>query len=301
MKRFRDILLVAGSNDGPISASAVERVAELAKTNGAKLTLIDVIRESDFFREILPPALLETIRKDRLRSLTRLSELAHNCGVESEVELVVGRPFVEIIRRVQRFDHDLVVTDGGRRTGSSGVIDNRTMQLMRKCPCAIWVVRSSGRGRYSKILAAIDPLATDPVKDALNRKIMGLATSMAEAQRAKLHVVQVLESFGAPQAASPEVWRQWELTARSDMAQRLRRLLRDFDLEENPEIHLVTGQPARGISQIASRESIDLLLMGTVRKTGVRGFFIGHTAEEVLGRVSCSLLTVKPDGFVSPV
>ena len=91
------------------------------------------------------------------------------------------------------------------------------------------------------------------------------------------------------------------MTARSDMAQRLRRLLRDFDLEEGPEIHSITGRPATGIAQIASRESIDLLVMGTVRRTGVRGFFIGHTAEEVLGRVSCSLLAVKPDGFVSPV
>jgi nucleotide-binding universal stress UspA family protein len=301
MKCFQNILLVAGSNDGPISGNVVERVAGLAKTNGAKLTLIDVIRESDFFREILPPALLETIRKDRLQSLTRLRELAHNNGVESEVELVVGRPFVEIIRRVQRNDHDLVVTDGGRNSRSRGVIDNRTMQLMRKCPCEIWVARQSGRGRYSRILAAIDPLATDAPKDALNRKIMGLAISVAEAERAELHVVQVLESFGAPQAASPEVWREWESTARSEMAKGLRLLLRDFDLAKDPEIHSITGRPAGGISQIATGESIDLLVMGTIRRTGVRGFFIGHTAEEVLGRVSCSLLAVKPDGFVSPV
>jgi nucleotide-binding universal stress UspA family protein len=28
---------------------------------------------------------------------------------------------------------------------------------------------------------------------------------------------------------------------------------------------------------------------------------IGNTAEEVLGAVDCSVLTVKPQGFVSPV
>jgi nucleotide-binding universal stress UspA family protein len=29
--------------------------------------------------------------------------------------------------------------------------------------------------------------------------------------------------------------------------------------------------------------------------------FIGNTAEEVLNSVNCSVLTVKPDGFKTPV
>ena len=41
--------------------------------------------------------------------------------------------------------------------------------------------------------------------------------------------------------------------------------------------------------------------MGTFCRTGVRRFFIGNTAEGVLERVDCSLLTVKPDGLVSPI
>lgn len=35
--------------------------------------------------------------------------------------------------------------------------------------------------------------------------------------------------------------------------------------------------------------------------TGVAGFFIGTTAENVLQLVDCSVLRVKPEGFVSPV
>ena len=41
--------------------------------------------------------------------------------------------------------------------------------------------------------------------------------------------------------------------------------------------------------------------MGTVARTGIAGFFIGNTAEKVARNIHCSLLTVKPDGFVSPV
>ena len=41
--------------------------------------------------------------------------------------------------------------------------------------------------------------------------------------------------------------------------------------------------------------------MGTVCRTGIAGFFIGNTAEKTLQQVDCSVLMVKPEGFVSPV
>ena len=48
-------------------------------------------------------------------------------------------------------------------------------------------------------------------------------------------------------------------------------------------------------------KDIDLLVMGTVCRTGIAGFLIGNTAEEVLNQVGCSVLTLKPEGFVTPV
>jgi len=41
--------------------------------------------------------------------------------------------------------------------------------------------------------------------------------------------------------------------------------------------------------------------MGTVCRTGVAGFFIGNTAEMVVQEIDCSVLAIKPDGFVTPV
>jgi nucleotide-binding universal stress UspA family protein len=66
-------------------------------------------------------------------------------------------------------------------------------------------------------------------------------------------------------------------------------------------LHLVQGDAGDVISQVAEQERIDLIVMGTVARTGLEGYFIGNTAETVLQRVACSVLTVKPAGFVSPV
>ena len=45
----------------------------------------------------------------------------------------------------------------------------------------------------------------------------------------------------------------------------------------------------------------ELVVMGTICRTGLPGFFIGNTAETVLQSVDCAVLTVKPEGFVTPV
>ena len=39
----------------------------------------------------------------------------------------------------------------------------------------------------------------------------------------------------------------------------------------------------------------------TVARSGAGGMIIGNTAERVLNRMNCSVLALKPDGFVSPV
>ena len=68
-----------------------------------------------------------------------------------------------------------------------------------------------------------------------------------------------------------------------------------------PHLHLIEGDPDDCIPELAMEQGIDLLVMGSVCRTGIAGFLIGNTAEEVLNQVDCSVLTLKPEGFVTPV
>jgi len=52
---------------------------------------------------------------------------------------------------------------------------------------------------------------------------------------------------------------------------------------------------------MARQLDADLVVMGTVGRSGIAGLFIGNTAEMVLEQVQCSVLAIKPPGFVSPV
>jgi nucleotide-binding universal stress UspA family protein len=41
--------------------------------------------------------------------------------------------------------------------------------------------------------------------------------------------------------------------------------------------------------------------MATLSRTGIAGFLIPYTAEKFLHQVKCSVLTIKPEGFITLV
>ena len=55
------------------------------------------------------------------------------------------------------------------------------------------------------------------------------------------------------------------------------------------------------IPALAMKQKVELIIMGTAARSGLPQFLIGNTAENVLNRVDCSVLTVKHEGFVSPI
>jgi nucleotide-binding universal stress UspA family protein len=52
----------------------------------------------------------------------------------------------------------------------------------------------------------------------------------------------------------------------------------------------------RILAAVAAKQ-IDLLVTGTIGRTGIPGFFIGNAAETVLQKVDCLVPAIKPDGF----
>lgn len=86
-----------------------------------------------------------------------------------------------------------------------------------------------------------------------------------------------------------------------DARERILVELGDAELERPPEIRVISGSPEPAIMELIEQESIDLLIMGTIGRAGIRGVLTGNTAERLLPRLQCSMLAVKPDEFQCPV
>jgi nucleotide-binding universal stress UspA family protein len=59
------------------------------------------------------------------------------------------------------------------------------------------------------------------------------------------------------------------------------------------EHQLLLGNPAQELVELAEREKVDLIVMGTHGRTGLSRLLMGSVAEEVVRRASCPVFTLK--------
>lgn len=307
MQRFKSILLIASRATD--DAAALKRAVRLAKNNQARITVLDVIpplpSDTQKLYRIAPPEKLQDLLTgQRLEELAKLTEPARKAGIEVDIKVLVGREFVEIIRETLRHGHDLVIKAAEGPGGSKQMLFGSTdLHLMRECPCAVWIVKPAKSRKPARILAAVDPDPSDEEKNLLNRTIMELATSLSELEGSELHVVHAWVLYSEPLlrllvGKVDKIARDTRKTHRKWLDD----LLVDYPLPHGgSRVHLVEGKSRDVIPALAKKQRAELIVMGTVARSGLPQFLIGNTAEEVLNQVDCSVLTVKPEGFVSPV
>ena len=250
----------------------------------------------------------EHIVEEESQRLEQWVDFIRQSGVPVGGKMLYGTPFLEIIREVLRNEHDLVMTTAEGRGGlKERLFGSTTMHLMRKCPCPVWVIKPSQPEWHTRILAAVDPAPLDEEQYAVNIKIMDLATALARRQQSELVVVHtwtfpVEHSLRSGYVGPSVEVDRWVDEARDLHRRRLIELLRPYPLQDlKSQVYLLKGEPGHLIPELAAEKEVGLIVMGTVSRTGVAGLLIGNTAERILRQVDCSVLTVKPDGFVTPV
>lgn len=306
MQRFKNILLVFDQNK-----ETLRRAVALAKNNRAELTVVDVVEglpsHTPPLDTVMPPQELQTlVVNERRKQLKKFVEPFRKQRVCVNTDVLVGKPFQEIIREVVHRKRDLVIMTAEGKAGlKQRLFGSTSMHLMRKCPCPVWVMKPTRRKRYARILAAVDPDSSNEEQTLLDIKIMDLATSLTQMEKSELHIVHAWTLFGVEllrKRISKRELDEWVRGERKKHEVLIDELLQGYSLHDpSPQTHLVKGQAGMVISAVAERVGADLLVMGTVCRTGVAGFFIGNTAEQVLQQVECSVLTVKPERFITPI
>jgi universal stress protein E len=311
MQRFKNILLVY--DDTEPRKSTLERAVNLATRNQAQLTIIDVIEEipPDFQMLVMalhPQEIMEIAVKKQKERLDQYIAPLQEAGLRVNTKVLAGKEFIEIIREVMRNNHDLVIKIARGKEGMKDILFGSTaMHLMRKCPCPVLVMKPGRSRRYSRILAAVDVMPAEAKANTLNTKIMDLAISLTHLDQSELHIIH---AWNIPferllrerMDTSPREIEKWEKETGKLPKRYLDDFLKKYSFEKvKHQIHLLKGKASSLIPELVKKRRINLIVMGTLCRTGIPGFFIGNTAEKVLHRVNCSVMTVKPEGFVTPV
>ena len=311
MRHFKQILFVAQGTSA--EEAALQRAVALADKNDARLTVTRVVAEPPprlptYGGDLTPNKLRDLLCEEAEDTLKRLTATLPNERIQIETKVLMGSTFVAIVREVIDGQHDLVIKGAEEEKSPSALLFGSTdLHLLRKCPCPVWILKSTRAERCQRVLAAVDPFVDDEDDEGLDRLILDLATSLAQSDEGELDIVHAWTLYAERALRSRNILPRQEIermeaATRSLHQERLHALLADYRLDPaKHRIHLVKGEAGEIIPRLAREREIDLIVMGTVARTGIPGFFIGNTAEQILSRVDCSVLAVKPEGFVTPV
>jgi len=323
MQRFKNILCVI--EHGEASKPALDRAVALAENNQASLTVVDVIPrvpsgigmpDGGPISGELQAAM---VREHEVRMEPLIEPYRQRLDIQLKV--LLGTSFLEVIREVLRNQRDLVIKCPESPSWLDRFFAGDDMHLLRKCPCPVWLVKPETADSYQRILAAVDVddnYAPAELKtcQALNDMVMELAGSLAVSEFAELHVVHAWEAIGesamrhgAFMSRPEDEVNVYVEEVRRHHAQLLDTLMQETGAKLGPDAmdyikpqrHLLKGSARKEVPALAKHLQVDCIVMGTVARTGVRGFIMGNTAETILEQLDCSVLAIKPPDFVTPV
>lgn len=319
MKRFKKILFIINTELDVLSP-AFKRALSLAENNDADLTLLSVIPHisSQAFEGALgmtlPDIEAKMLQEVAEKQQETIASIDSKCMLSSQV--LLGKNYLEAIRLVLREGYDLLIKMAENPSWLDRLFGSDDLHLLRKCPCPVWIMKEGETANYKRIMAAVDfdRNNQDFGEKELNQNIVELASSLALAEFANMHVINI---YNAPVAGFISLWvdkpEQVERQLQQDEYQIknsgllslldwLKKTLGDKTYGFlSPSAQVIQGNAAQLLPEMANQQLFDLVVMGSVGRSGITGLIIGNTAESILSQLNCSVLVVKPPGFVSPV
>jgi universal stress protein E len=283
-----------------------------ADVSCAQVTLLTVVEDLQELREISKLSVttlnlfenaIEIYRNQLKRHVQDLSPLYQSITFSTEVR--VGIPFIEIIKSAKENQSDLIIIDTHRNEKDAACQrGSTTRHLMRKSEVPIWSICES-QNPVNRIAVAIDVTCTD--MQPFNEKIISLAIEYCLITGAELNICNAwrLDTEG--------FLRKWNgyndidiaLVAkqlRDKQSDRINSLLLPYEMSVTCKcVNLIEGDAKKVLPDFFEKDGIDMVILGSLSRTGIAGFLIGNTAESMLDKLNCSVITLKPDEFHSPV
>ncbi|MBI2380095.1 MAG: universal stress protein UspE [Gammaproteobacteria bacterium] len=290
------------------AGTVLARAAGLAEAHQARVDVLLTLHEPSLeLGDLWGAGQLESLRDNYVaehrQKLEPLLEPLRGRGLGAELYAEWdSTPFMPIIRAVQARAYDLVIKAAKAHSRLTTFFYTPTdWHLLRKCPCPVLMTKGPASGPARRILAAVEPVASDAEHAGLNHAILDMAQFLAGKLGAELHVINAFSVIpvGTAFDGTGIYHEDYVASVRELHQKRLAELVQPYGVAE-ARVHLRQGVPADVIPEFVAEENIELVILGTLARSGMAGIFIGNTAESVLDELHCDVLTVKQPGFVAP-
>ena len=306
MGLYRNLLIISrGAGD---QLHGLKQAFRLARSSRSRIDVLVVPRRL--------PASLERYRQDFEVSLARevsasidslrASQTPDERKIKVKVDVETGDLQVtRIIRRMLRNGNDAVFKEA-EPLGSGRGFRSIEMELLRNCPHPVWLNRPAGDREV--VAVAVDPEGTEKWSRDFAVRLLKHASDLAGAWDRKLHVIscwnyeleEYLRGSGWIDISEAELARDIAETQLRHRAA-LDGLIEESDISPPFRVHHLRGEAEEMIPMTVTEQAVEVLVMGTVGRRRIPGYIIGNTAENIIQSLDCSLLALKPSGFVTPI
>ena len=166
-------------------------------------------------------------------------------------------------------------------------------QLLRECPAPVLLVSAKKWHRVKPVLVTLDLASDVPTKKKLNSKVLGNAKALADALGVELEIITAIEIPTLLQDLDLVDPIAYVKEVREGMKPAIRKLAAEHDIPEGA-FQTKRGPVEKVITSYAARVKAQIVVMGTVGRTGVKARLLGNTAEKVLRHMKTDVLAIKP-------
>jgi nucleotide-binding universal stress UspA family protein len=281
--------ILVATDLSPRADRALDRAVQLAAAQAAKLTVL-YVQEELLLKKWTEQSLREVRKKLRQKSKAWYQQN----NLTATIRTIVGKPFVEIIRRARTEKADVVLVGAhGEHFLRDLFLGTTAEAVIRKGDRTVLVVKQPPHGLYQRVLVPVD--FSDASRQALE-------AAFALAPVAEFHVFHAtgavfeeqLRLGGLSESDIIRHRRRAVVDARQDME----RFLRGVDCgTRHVRSQVQSGRAVPGISQAVAQLGADLVALGTRGRSDLPYTLLGSVAQLLLREMPCDVLLARPAHF----
>jgi len=145
----------------------------------------------------------------------------------------------------------------------------------------------------ARILATLDVVHDNEIQVSLNKQVLKNAELLAESLEAKIEVLSVIALSRVNTELEIEDPSMILKKNRGKIEAKLEEFIREVKCSAGTSVRVAAGLPSLEISIAAKKRKADIVVLGNVGRTGIKGLVVGNTAEKILNRLPADALIVK--------
>jgi universal stress protein E len=304
MKSEQKILVVAEPDKHPYEV--VERAAWIAGITGHDLSMLLCNSEIGplgvpFFLSNEAKEIGEKIQTAQTEILEELIESARKAGARASGMVLEERPIADGIISLALESKPALVVKGTQyhSVAQRSIFVDTDWQLLRRCPCPLWLVKPGMMRDHPVIIAAVDPVHSHDKPATLDRAIVEHAQHIARATHGELHLIHSYQRLTGIGETATRTFKPIELPIdeldkkmQNEHRQKLDELAHQYGIDP-AHTHQLPGSAQELIPAFARSHDADLVVMGALARWGLKRAIIGSTAERALDHLPCDILIVR--------